>query len=69
VEGIMNFALWPNQFVIEFVGFSKLKIEARGRNKFTNIIFQFWFEIMRRANKYIYIRIKSDFKKGALENI
>jgi hypothetical protein len=50
--------LRPHQFVIEFVGFSKLKNEARGRNEFTNIIFQFGVEIMRRANKHdenIYI--------------
>jgi hypothetical protein len=31
--------LRPHQFVIEFVGFSRLKNEARGRNNFTNIIF------------------------------
>jgi hypothetical protein len=64
-----DFIIQPYQFAIEFVRFSKLRNEARGRNNFTNIIFQFWFEIMRRANKNIYIGIKYDLKKRALGKI
>jgi hypothetical protein len=37
----------------------KTKIEARGRNNFTNIIFQFLVEIMRQANKNINFILKS----------